>query len=132
MNLLDTKAEFRKVNYPSKIADMYDLYFTGTKGAKVYAKFVVRKNIEGKVPAVLMFHGLSGASDDWTDLLVYASQGYVAAFMDVRGQGGLSQDVGGVAGTTNSAPFTRGIEGGTSTIYLCVTYSLIQHYLLKS
>ena len=111
MNTLDPKAKFTKVDYPSKAADMYNLYYTGTKGARIYAKVAVPKNISGKVPAVLMFHGLSGASDDWTNLLVYASQGYVVAFMDARGQGGKSQDVGGVEGTTYTTPFTRGLEG---------------------
>lgn len=111
MNSLDPKAEFIKNDFPSKCADMYDLYFTGTKGARIYAKFAVPKNITGKVPAVLMFHGLSGASGEWIHLLRFASQGFVTAFMDVRGQGGKSQDVGGVAGTTFTSPFTRGLDG---------------------
>lgn len=111
MNALDPKAEFIKKEYPSKIADMYELYYTGTKNARIYAKVAIPKNAEDKMPAVLMFHGLSGESSDWCDLLKYASQGYVVAFMDVRGQGGLSEDVGGVSGTTFTTPFTRGIEG---------------------
>lgn len=90
---------------------MYDLYFTGTKNARIYAKVAVPKNVEGKLPAVLMFHGLSGSSCEWSGLLKYASQGYVVAFMDTRGQGGLSEDVGGVSGTTYTTPFTRGLEG---------------------
>lgn len=111
MNALDPNPEFIKKEYPSKIADMYHLYYTGTKNARIYAKVAVPKNIEGKAPAVLMFHGLSGSSWDWEQLLPYVSQGYVVAFMDVRGQGGLSQDVGGIAGTTCTTPFMRGIEG---------------------
>ncbi len=111
MNALDPKAEFIKHEYPSKCADMYELFYTGTKGARIFAKVAIPKNIEGKMPAVLMFHGLSGSSCDWCGLLKYASQGYVVAFMDVRGQGGLSEDVGGVKGTTHSIPFTRGLDG---------------------
>ncbi len=111
MNALDPKAEFIKKEYPSKIADMFELYYTGTKNARIYAKVAVPKNIVGKVPAVLMFHGLSGSSCEWRELLTYVSQGYVVAFMDTRGQGGLSQDVGGVAGTTYTTPFMRGIDG---------------------
>lgn len=111
MNALDPKAEFIKKEYPSKIADMFELYYTGTKNARIYAKVAMPKNIEGKVPAVLMFHGLSGSSCEWEGLLKYASQGYVVAFMDARGQGGLSQDVGGVSGTTQTTPFTRGLDG---------------------
>ena len=111
MNALDPKAEFIKKDFPSKSADMYELYFTGTKGARIYAKVAMPKNIEGKIPAVLKFHGLAGSSWSWHELLEFTSQGYLVASLDTRGQGGLSEDVGGVAGTTYSTPFIRGIEG---------------------
>ena len=90
---------------------MYELFYTGTKNAKIFAKVAIPKNREEKMPAVLMFHGLSGSSSDWSGLLAYASQGYVVAYMDARGQGGLSEDVGGVSGTTFTTPFTRGLDG---------------------
>lgn len=110
MNALDPAPEFIKYDFPSKNADMYDLYFTGTKNAKIHARVAVPKCINGKAPAILMFHGLSGSSCDWSDLLKYTSQGYVAAFLDVRGQGGLSQD-SGAPGTTYTTPFIRGVDG---------------------
>lgn len=111
MNALNHNAEFIKKEFLSKTADMYDLYYTGTKNARIHAKVAVPKNEKGKMPAVLMFHGLSGSSCEWSGLLKYASQGYVVAFMDVRGQGGLSEDVGSVTGTTYTTPFTRGLDG---------------------
>ena len=111
MNAVEPKPEFVKKDFPAKCADMYDLYYTGTKNARIYAKVAVPKNEKGKMPAVLMFHGLSGYSGEWCELLKYASQGYVVAYMDARGQGGLSQDVGGVSGTTYTTPFTRGLDG---------------------
>ena len=111
MHALDPHAEFVKVEYPSKAADMFDLFYTGTKGARIHARVAVPKNVTGQVPAVLLFHGLSGRAADFCDLLKYVSQGYVAAFMDARGQGGLSEDVGGHIGTTGSTMFTRGIDG---------------------
>jgi cephalosporin-C deacetylase len=111
MEALEPDAEFIKKDFPSKAADMYDLYYTGTKNARIYAKVAVPKNIEGKVPAVLLFHGLAGSSHEWCNIIKYASQGYVVAFMDTRGQGGLSEDVGGVLGTTMTTPFVRGLDG---------------------
>ena len=111
MNALDPNVEFVKKEYKSNAADMYDMYYTGTKNARIHARVAVPKNITGKVPAVLLFHGLSGSAGEWCGLLQYVSQGYVAAFMDARGQGGLSQDVGGVSGTTYTTPFTRGLDG---------------------
>ena len=41
----------------------------------------------------------------------YVSQGYCIASLDCRGQGGLSQDVGGALGTTFTTPFVRGLDG---------------------
>lgn len=111
MNSVQHNAEFIKKDFPSKAADMFDLYYTGTKNARIYAKVAIPKNIKEKMPAILMFHGLSGSSCEWNGLLSYASQGYVVAFMDTRGQGGLSQDVGSVVGTTYTTPFTRGLDG---------------------
>lgn len=111
MNEVEHNAEFIKKDFPSKVVDMYDLYYTATKGAKIHAKVAMPKNIEGKIPAVLMFHGLSGYSGEWNELIGYASQGYVVAYMDTRGQGGPSEDVGGTVGTTYTTPFMRGIDG---------------------
>ena len=112
MNALDYKAEFKKKEINSICADFYDLTFTGTKNARIYAKFAKPKNVSGKVPAVLMFHGLSGSSGDWTSsMLPYVSQGYVVAFLDARGQGGYSEDTGSVKGTTYTTPFMRGLDG---------------------
>lgn len=111
MKALDYNAEFIKADFESKGIEYYDLYFTGTKNARLHAKFAKPANIEGKVPAVLMFHGLSGSSCEWSGLIQYASQGYCVAFLDTRGQAGYSEDVGGVPGTTYSTPFMRGFDG---------------------
>ena len=91
-------------------ADCYDLYFTGVKGARVYAKLVLPKNITAPVPAVLQFHGYTGASGDWSGLMAYVSAGFAAAALDVRGQGGLSEDTGGVKGNTFHGQIIRGLE----------------------
>lgn len=107
---------YKKIN--SFVADAYEVTFTSTKGAKIYAKLVRPKNVSGKVPAVIMFHGLSGASGSWSSLLSYASQGFVVASMDTRGQGGYSEDVGGVHGTSFSTPFMRGFDGAPEEL-LC-------------
>ena len=115
---IDPAAEFKPNPFPSFIADCYDLTYTSTRGAKIYAKFAKPKNICGKAPAVIFFHGLSGSSDEWCRLISYASQGYCVAFMDCRGQGGLSEDVGGAAGTTYTTPFTRGLDGNPSELLM--------------
>lgn len=111
MNSIDPQPVFKPYDFPSAFADCYELTFTSTKNATIYAKVVKPKNITEKIPAVLHFHGLSAQSENWKSLLGYASQGFCVVSMDCRGQGGNSEDVGGVAGTTYTTPFTRGLDG---------------------
>lgn len=112
-------AEMKAINPDTKLilsdftcsfADCFDMYFTGTKGARIYAKLVKPKKISGKVPAVLQFHGYSGASHQWTDYLPYAAEGMVIAALDVRGQAGKSEDTGGVKGNTLNGHIIRGLN----------------------
>lgn len=86
-----------------------DLYFTGVGGARVYAK-LLRPEGRTACPAVIQFHGYSGDSGDWTEKLAYAAMGFVVAAMDCRGQGGRSEDVGGVKGNTLHGNFIRGLD----------------------
>ena len=111
MNAIDPNPEFVPYDIGSNSTDMFEVYFTSMKGARIFAKLAVPKNLQGKVPAVLHFHGLSGRGLEWSELLTFASQGFVVASMDCRGQGGYSQDVGGQPGSTFSHPFTRGLDG---------------------
>ncbi|MEZ0325884.1 MAG: acetylxylan esterase, partial [Fimbriimonas sp.] len=82
----------------------------GVGGARIYSKLLVPKKLNGPAPALLQFHGYTGSSGDWNDKLNYVSQGYVVAAMDCRGQGGLSEDVGGVRGNTHSGQIIRGLD----------------------
>ena len=111
MNAIDPKPEFKPHEFRSNCADLFELRFTSTKGAVIFGKVAVPKNIKGKVPAVLIFHGLGGDGGSYRSLLAYASQGYVVASMDCRGQAGLSQDVGTPTVGTMLTPFVRGLDG---------------------
>jgi cephalosporin-C deacetylase len=57
-----------------------------------------------------MFHGYSGNSGDWADKLGYVAQGFTVAALDCRGQGGLSEDSGGVKGWTLRGHIVRGLD----------------------
>jgi cephalosporin-C deacetylase len=86
------------------------LWFTGVAGARIHAKLVQPKHTEGVQPAVLMFHGYSVDSGSWMDKLAYAAAGFTVAALDCRGQGGLSEDVGGVKGHTHHGHIIRGLD----------------------
>jgi cephalosporin-C deacetylase len=95
---------------PVAFAELYDLYFTGVRGARIHAQYLRPREGGEPHPAVLMFHGYSGDSGDWSDKLGYVAQGYSVAALDCRGQGGSSQDVGGVTGYTLQGLLMRGLD----------------------
>lgn len=99
-------------------AECFDLYFTGIGGARVYAKYLRPKNVPQPHPAVLMFHGYSGSSGgDWMDKLPYVARGFSIAALDCRGQGGKSEDPGGVKGNTLRGHIIRGLDDDPSRLY---------------
>jgi cephalosporin-C deacetylase len=103
--------ELIPADFQAPYADCFHMYFTGTGGARVHAKLLRPKNATEPHPAVLMFHGYSGDSGDWQSKLGYVAAGYTVAALDCRGQGGLSEDVGGVPGWTLRGHIVRGLEG---------------------
>lgn len=111
MKAVDPDVDLVLAEFQVGFSDCYQMYFTGVKGARIHAKFARPKNISGKQPAVLKFHGYTGSSGSWFDLLPYVAAGFVVAALDVRGQGGLSEDVGGHRGTTHHGHIIRGLEG---------------------
>ncbi len=98
-----------KDEFMSKDVELSHLYFTGVGGARIHCKFLKPKNIEGKVPAVAMFHGYQGSCGDWFEKLPYVYNGYVVAAMDVRGQSGSSEDTLQVSGNTVRGQIVRGV-----------------------
>jgi cephalosporin-C deacetylase len=91
-------------------SEAFDLWFTGVGGARIYAKYVRPKKSSGKNPAVLQFHGYSGNGGDFTAKLAWSGEGFCVAALDARGQGGRSEDVGGVKGTTRTGHIIRGLD----------------------
>lgn len=110
MHALDPMVELRPAAFQVDFAECFDLYFTGVGGARVHAKYLRPKAAPGKHPAVLMFHGYSGNAGDWADKLNYVAAGFSVAALDVRGQAGLSEDVGGVKGNTLHGHIIRGLD----------------------
>jgi len=85
---------------------MYDLYFNGIGGARIYSKLIIPKEVKDKkIPFVLKFHGYQGQSSDWSRNIGIVASGMGLAMMDVRGQAGKSQDNGIFDGIT-----VRGIK----------------------
>jgi cephalosporin-C deacetylase len=110
MRLLDAQVELVPAEFQVPFAECFHMYFTGVGGARVHAKLVRPKNAKAPHPAMLLFHGYSGDSGDFSDKLAYVAAGYTVAALDCRGQGGLSEDTGGVTGNTLHGHIIRGLD----------------------
>ncbi|MGC8540523.1 MAG: acetylxylan esterase [Phycisphaerae bacterium] len=102
----------RPAEFHAPHVDCFDMYFTGVGGARIHVKFLQPKHraIDTKLPAICMFHGYSGHAGDWTEKLAWAGAGYIVAAMDCRGQGGYSEDITPVRGTTHRGHIVRGLS----------------------
>ncbi len=110
MHGLDPALELVPADFQTSFADCYHLYFTGVGGARVHAKLLQPKQLQPGSPGLVMFHGYSINAGNWQDKLGYVAAGCTVAALDCRGQGGLSEDVGGVQGTTLRGHIVRGLQ----------------------
>lgn len=110
LRAVDPQLEFVTSEFQTPQAECFDLYFTGVRGARIHAQYVRPKQAENRHPVVLQFHGYTGNAGDWHDKLAYASQGFSVLSMDCRGQGGTSEDTGGVKGNTHHGHIIRGLD----------------------
>lgn len=114
MHALGTAHALSPATFSAPGVKCFDLTFKGVGGAVVYAKLLMPKEQQNR-PALLRFHGYSGDSGDFMNYLAYAQAGFVVAAMDCRGQGGKSEDTGGVKGNTMSGQIIRGLSDPDNT-----------------
>jgi len=109
LSSIDPKVELIPAEFQAPNVECFHLYFTGVGGARIHAKVLRPAQARSPHPAVLMFHGYTGHSGDWSDKLGYVAAGFTVAALDCRGQAGLSEDTGGVTGNTLYGHIIRGL-----------------------
>ncbi|GMO70383.1 MAG: acetylxylan esterase [Treponemataceae bacterium] len=124
-----SKIEKQKIDIASNVADFYSLYFTGAGGARLHCQFVSPKNAtspigaseegasEKKHPVMLQFHGYHSDCGDYTDKVALAAEGFYVFALDIRGQGGKSEDTLVTKGGTLKGLIIRGVEDGKEKLY---------------
>lgn len=130
VDLLDKKYEWIEHTIYSSVAKGYDMYFSGVNGARIHAQIVKPVVINEKLPVLFQFHGYHVDSGDWTEKIANAAEGIMTVVLDVRGQGGESEDNTVSQGGTIKGHIIRGIEDGPQNllfrnVFLDV-YQLIQ------
>ncbi len=106
---IDPKIELSPAEFKAPNCECFHLYFTGVGGARIHAKVLRPVQAPTPHPAVLLFHGYTGDSGDWSDKLSFVEAGFTVAAMDCRGQAGWSEDKGGVGGNTLHGHIIRGL-----------------------
>ena len=109
MHAMGTKCKRVPAAFQTPAVACDDLYFMGVGNARIHAK-LLRPRQKTSCPAILRFHGYAGRAGNWADNLAMAASGFVVAAMDCRGQGGDSEDVGGVKGNTHYGQIIRGLD----------------------
>ncbi len=110
LEAIDPQVELVPAAFQVPRVECFDLYFTGTLGARIHAKYLRPRGAKPRsCPAVVEFHGYSMSAGDWWGKLGLAGQGFCVATMDCRGQGGTSEDPGGVRGATLRGHIVRGL-----------------------
>lgn len=117
MQATDPAVALEPAPFQAPYAECHGLQFTGTGGARVFAKLLRPRQRSGRQPAVLHFHGYAGASADWTTYLPYVAAGFTVAALDCRGQGGLSEDSGPGGRGTLRGHIVRGLQGPPEQLY---------------
>jgi len=101
----------------SRIAEGFHLYFTGVQGARIHCQLIRPKHLNKKHPVLFQFHGYHSDAGDWSDKIALAAEGFWVVAMDVRGQGGLSEDVGMATASSLKGHIIRGVEGGPDSLF---------------
>ena len=116
----DPRIELVPIKFPSPNAEVFHLYFTGVGGARIHSLYARPRNVKGKVPCVVQFHGYTGNAGQISGLMGWIAMGMSVASMDCRGQGGISEDNSQIMGQTFHGHIIRGIESPQKLLFRSV------------
>ena len=102
--------EISETKVLSRTADIYDLTYCSVGGAKIHAQYLRRKDLSGKAPVVLMFHGYEAMHREYFDKLAFVNEGFIVLAMDCRGQNGKSTDPVPAGKSAATGHIIRGLD----------------------
>jgi cephalosporin-C deacetylase len=108
----DLNPELVSADFKVPHAECFDLYFIGVGNSRIHVRYARPSSIspDTKHPAVLHFHGYTGETPPWSELMSWTAAGFSVFALDSRGQGGLSEDKSTVSGTTWRGQIIRGLS----------------------
>ncbi len=77
---------------PSPQVDTYHIAFKGCDGSRITGILLTPIQSEGKFPVLCHYHGFGGNCGQFSDFVGWAELGYAVISIDIRGQGGKSEN----------------------------------------
>ena len=99
----------------------YDLNFRSFDGARIHCK-IAKPAKEEQFPVLCWYHGYKYNPDEWASKVFWANQGFCVVAMDVRGQGGSSQDLPSGYGSTCVGHLIAGVDSGLEDMTFLKAY----------
>lgn len=119
MRSVDAQLSLEAAAFQVPFARCEHLRFTGVGGSRVHAKLLrpINPSAKGPGPALLRFHPYAKSSGDWSEHLHYVALGFTVAALDVRGQGGQSEDLSPIRGNTLRGHIVRGLSDDPERLF---------------
>lgn len=70
----------------------YHIYFDGCDGSRIHG-IMIKPNEEGKLPLFVNYHGFCADCGKFEDFYIFSDEGYLVISLDIRGQGGKSENL---------------------------------------
>lgn len=108
----DTSFDYtlEKLDFPMKDIEVYDFFCSGMNGEKLHCQYIKPSHIEGKIPAVVNFHGYTSSADSVYSQAPYPYNDTAVMTFEVPGQGGISEDNYTATGPSLYGQIIRGVE----------------------
>ena len=115
-----SKTAFFKVRYPS------------FGGASITGYLARPKEVEGKLPCILLYHGYSGSKPGLLDLCRFTNMGWAVLAIDTRGQNGESNNTSYGEGGAVKGWLTIGIDSPQKYYYRGVYADCVKAFELAA
>lgn len=90
----------------SAIAEHFHVYYQGCDASAIHGILILPKQRPGRIPVLVSYHGCMGSCGGFADYDDFVLAGYAVFSLDIRGQGGISE---------NRYPYSKGtgvLNGG--------------------
>jgi len=120
------KVELRKADFVHAKVEAFHLFFQGTGGARIHAKYLRPMESAGRAPAIASFHGYSAQSGSFSSYLPWLTLGYSVFALDCRGQNGLSESTTPSTLGSFHGNLFRGIENPEHLLFRYIFLDAVQ------